>query len=109
MEQCTLEAVERLGVSVSDIDLLIPHQANIRIMEASAKRTGFPLDRMYVNVNRYGNTSGATNPIALHEALTEGRIQPGNLVVMVSFGAGFTWGTAAIRWLDSAKGKPQDS
>ena len=105
MEQCTLGAIERLGVSVEDIDLLIPHQANIRIMEASAKRTGFPLERMFVNVNRYGNTSGATNPIALHEALMEGRIKPGDLVIMVSFGAGFTWATAAIRWPDNKGAK----
>lgn len=99
MDSCAREAAERLQVKLEDIDLIIPHQANQRILEAAAERLGLPLDRIYSNVDRYGNTSGATPPIALHEALAEGRIKEGDLVLLIAFGAGFTYGTSAIRWV----------
>jgi len=81
-----------------DIDLLIPHQANIRIIEALAKRLKVSMDKVYVNIDRYGNTSAASVPIALDEARKNGTIKPGSNVVLVAFGAGFTWGSAVIRW-----------
>jgi 3-oxoacyl-[acyl-carrier-protein] synthase-3 len=99
MEACAREAVNRLQVDLDDIALVIPHQANMRILEAAAERLELPLERVYSNVDRYGNTSGATSPIALHEAVLEGRIKEGDLVLLISFGAGFTYGTSAIRWI----------
>jgi 3-oxoacyl-[acyl-carrier-protein] synthase-3 len=108
METCAREAVERLGVTLDDVALLIPHQANMRIIEAGAQRLEIPPERVYSNVERYGNTSGATSPIALHEAVEEGRIKEGDLILLISFGAGFTYGTAAIRWLgNGAAGSPR--
>jgi len=104
METCARDAAARLGVSLDDVALIIPHQANMRIIEAGAQRLGFPLERIYSNVDRYGNTSGATSPIALHEAVAEGRIRDGDLVLMISFGAGFTYGTAALRWIGDGFG-----
>jgi 3-oxoacyl-[acyl-carrier-protein] synthase-3 len=80
------------------VDVLIPHQANIRIIEATAKHAGIPMDKVYVNVDRYGNTSAASVPIALDEAVRAGRVQPGMTVLLVAFGAGFTWASMAIRW-----------
>jgi len=95
-------AIERVaelaGVSVEDVDCFIPHQANIRIIEAAAKRLGQPMDRFFVNVERYGNTSSASVPVALYEAVEQGRIRPGDLVIFVAFGGGLTWGAAAMRW-----------
>jgi len=99
MESCAREAVGRLQVSLDDVALIIPHQANQRITEAAAERLGVPPERVYSNVERYGNTSGATPPIALHEAAAEGRIRSGDLILLIAFGAGFTYGTSAIRWL----------
>jgi 3-oxoacyl-[acyl-carrier-protein] synthase-3 len=99
MEICAREAAERLNVDLKDIGLIIPHQANMRILEAAAERLGLPPERVYSNLDRYGNTSGATSPIALHEALAEGKIQEGDIVLLISFGAGFTYGTSAIRWV----------
>jgi 3-oxoacyl-[acyl-carrier-protein] synthase-3 len=81
-----------------DIDLMIPHQANIRIIEATAKRIKLPMDRVYVNIQKYGNTSAASIPIALDEALHEGRIKKGDKIMLVAFGAGFTWGATLIEW-----------
>lgn len=98
MDNCAREAATRLRVDLDEIALIIPHQANIRILEAAVERLGLPRERVYSNVDRYGNTSGATSPIALHEALAEGRIQEGDLILLISFGAGFTYGTSAIRW-----------
>ncbi len=96
--EAALEAVRRAGLEKEDIDLLIPHQANIRIIEAAAKRLELPMDRVVVNVDRYGNTSSASVPIALDEALRAGRLKPGDNVVMVGFGAGLTWGAVAMKW-----------
>lgn len=98
MEEATLEVLRRAGLATDDIDLFVPHQANIRIIDAAAKRLGVSDERIVVNVQRYGNTSAASIPIALGEALEEGRLRPGHLVVCVGFGAGLTWGAAALRW-----------
>jgi len=91
-------ALERAGLSAGDIDLLIPHQANIRIIEATAKHAGMPMDKVYVNVDRFGNTSAASIAIALDEAVKCGRLQPGMKVMFCAFGAGFTWGSMVVRW-----------
>jgi len=81
-----------------DIDLLIPHQANMRIIEATAKHANVSMDKVYVNVERYGNTSSASVPIALDEAIERGRIKEGMNVMLVAFGAGFTWGSMIVRF-----------
>ncbi|MBI2884745.1 MAG: ketoacyl-ACP synthase III [Candidatus Omnitrophica bacterium] len=93
--QAVLKAAHR---KPEQLECCIPHQANIRIIEAVAKRTGLPMERMFVNVDRYGNTSAASNLIALYEAAQEGRIQHGDLVVLVAFGAGLTWGSVLLEW-----------
>jgi 3-oxoacyl-[acyl-carrier-protein] synthase III len=92
------EALSRAGVTADQVDLLVPHQANLRIIEAIAKHAGFPMSRVMVNVERYGNTSSASIPLALEQAVEEGRVGPGSVILMVAFGAGFTWGSAVIRW-----------
>jgi 3-oxoacyl-[acyl-carrier-protein] synthase III len=98
MSEACDEAMRRAGVTADEIDLLIPHQANIRIIEATAKHAGMPMDKVMVNVDRYGNTSSASIPLALEQAITEGRVQRGSLLLLVAFGAGFTWGSTVIRW-----------
>jgi 3-oxoacyl-[acyl-carrier-protein] synthase III len=98
MAEACDEALRRAGVTADDVDLLIPHQANVRIIEATAKHAGMPMDKVMVNVDRYGNTSSASIPLALEQAITEGRVQPGSVLLLVAFGAGFTWGSAVIRW-----------
>lgn len=90
-------AMRRAGVSADDIDLMVPHQANVRIIEATAKYAGMPMDKVFVNVDRYGNMSSASIPVALDEARDEGRISEGSLVLMVAFGAGFTWAANVVR------------
>jgi 3-oxoacyl-[acyl-carrier-protein] synthase-3 len=91
-------ALERAGITAGDVDLLIPHQANIRIIEATAKHAGMPMDKVYVNVDRFGNTSAASIAIALDEAVKCGRLKPGMKVMFCAFGAGFTWGSMVVRW-----------
>ena len=91
-------AIERAGLRPDDIDLFIPHQANSRIIEAVARGLGLPMERMFVNVDRYGNTSAASIPIALAEAVDSGRIRVGDRIVVVAFGAGFTSGAVALEW-----------
>ncbi len=91
-------ALSVAGLTGDDVDVLIPHQANIRIIEATAKHAGIPMDKVYVNIDRYGNTSAASIPIALDEAVRSGRIAEGSVVLMVAFGGGFTWGSAVVRW-----------
>ncbi len=86
------------GYTAKDVALVIPHQANIRIIHAVAKSLDIPEDKMYINVHRYGNTSAATVPIAMYEAQEEGRIKKGDLVLLAAFGGGLTWGSALIRW-----------
>src|SRR2546428_13646248 len=85
------QALRRAGLTAAEIDLLIPHQANIRIIEATAKHARVPMDKVYVNVDRYGNTSAASVAIALDEAVRTGRLKPGMKVMFVAFGAGLTW------------------
>lgn len=97
-EESMDEALNRAGITSDDIDLFVMHQANIRIIEAAAKRYGLGPERVYINVDRYGNTSAASIPIALSEAVAEGRLKPGMVVAMVAFGAGLTWASAVIRW-----------
>jgi 3-oxoacyl-[acyl-carrier-protein] synthase III len=91
-------ALDGARLTGSDVDLLIPHQANVRIIEATAKHAGIPMDKVYVNVDRYGNTSSASIPIALDEAIQSGRVKDGSTVMMVAFGAGFTWASMIIRF-----------
>jgi 3-oxoacyl-[acyl-carrier-protein] synthase-3 len=98
MREVTYEVLERAGHNLGDLTLLIPHQANQRIIEAAARSLNLPFERVYSNVEWYGNTSAASIPIAMSEAVEKGRIQSGDLVVCVGFGAGLTWGAAAIRW-----------
>lgn len=92
------QALSRAGLTGEDVDLLIPHQANIRIIEATAKHAGIPMDKVYVNVDRYGNTSAASIPIALDECVRQGIVRDGSTVLMVAFGGGFTWASVALRW-----------
>jgi 3-oxoacyl-[acyl-carrier-protein] synthase III len=90
-------AMSRAGVTADDIDLLVPHQANIRIIEATAKYAGMSMEKVFVNVDRYGNMSSASIPVALDEAKEQGRLKDGDLVLMVAFGAGFTWAANVVR------------
>jgi 3-oxoacyl-[acyl-carrier-protein] synthase-3 len=85
------------------VDFLIPHQANIRIIEHAAKKMNLPMDRVAVNVDRYGNTSTASIPLVLEESVKKGKIKDGDNVVMVGFGAGLTWAGLLIRWYDYKK------
>jgi len=96
MEEASLEALRRAGLSIDDVDLLIPHQANIRIIDAATRRLKLSQDQVWRNVDRYGNTSAATIPVALNEAMEAGRIKPGDVILCVSFGAGLSW-AAAVR------------
>ncbi len=98
MAEACDEALRRAGVSADEIDLLVPHQANLRIIEATAKHAGVPMSKVMVNVDRYGNTSSASIPLALEQAVSEGRVGSGTVILVVAFGAGFTWGSAVIRW-----------
>jgi 3-oxoacyl-[acyl-carrier-protein] synthase III len=98
MGEAAAEAVLKAGLSFSDIDLLVPHQANLRIIDAAAKRLELPRDRVWVNVAQYGNTSSASVPICLVEAVEAGAIRDGMNVVVVAFGGGLTWAAGVLRW-----------
>ena len=105
-----LESIRRSGLQPDDVDLFIPHQANIRIIEAVAKGLGLPMSKMFVNLDRYGNTSAASVPIALAEAVNAGRVKTGDRVTIVAFGAGFTSGAVTIEWTaDPARGIAGDA
>lgn len=95
---CTMRLLERHGLKASDVDLFVPHQANLRIIEAAAKRVDLPMERVFVNVDRYGNTGAASIYVALEEAVSAGRVRRGDLVLLAAFGGGFTWGTVLFRW-----------
>lgn len=97
MPEAAQRVLSEAEVSVEEIDLLIPHQANLRIIEAVGDRLGMPREKVYINVDRYGNTSAATVIIALDEAIREGRAKPGDLLLFVTFGAGLTWGSTLLR------------
>ncbi len=100
MSLASEEAMKRANVKVSDIGLVVPHQANLRIIEAVAKRCDVPMERVFLTVQKYGNMSSATVPVALVEALEEGRVQPNSIVLAPGFGAGLTWCAHVIRWGD---------
>ncbi|MEN8374853.1 MAG: beta-ketoacyl-ACP synthase III [Gemmatimonadota bacterium] len=98
MAQAANQALTSAGLTGKDIKLMVPHQANIRIIEATARYSGIPMEKVYVNVDRYGNMSSATVPVALDEAAEQGLITEGDYVLLVAFGAGFTWGATVVRW-----------
>jgi 3-oxoacyl-[acyl-carrier-protein] synthase III len=98
MSEAADRALDGARLTGKDIDLMIPHQANIRIIEATAKHANIPLDKVYVNIDRYGNTSSASVAIALDEAIECGRIKEGSTVLLVAFGAGFTWASTVVRF-----------
>lgn len=98
MGESSVNVIEKAGLTKEDVDFLIPHQANIRIMEASRERLGLPKEKMSKTVNKYGNTSSASIPISLVEELEAGKIKDDDVIVMVGFGGGLTWGAVAIRW-----------
>lgn len=100
MAQACEDVLAETGLSVSDVNLVVPHQANKRILDSLAKRVGIDEDKVFVNVHKYGNTSAGTIPVALTESLEENRIKPGDYVLSASFGAGLTWGAALIKWGD---------
>lgn len=97
MAEASDKALQQAGLTGDDIDLMIPHQANIRIIEATAKYAGIPMEKVYVNVDRYGNMSSASIPVALDEAIEEGRVRPGMNILSATFGAGLTWGAMVWR------------
>jgi 3-oxoacyl-[acyl-carrier-protein] synthase-3 len=97
MAEVCQEVLERNGVTVKDVDLFIPHQANLRIVNAVGKRLGIPVEKVYINLERFGNTSAASVPIALAEAREQGRYSKGDLVLLAAFGGGLTWGSALLR------------
>ncbi len=99
MGEVSLQALEKAGIPSEEVALFIPHQANIRIIQAAAERLNLPMERVFVNVDRYGNTSAASIPIALYEAWAQGLLKRGNVVVVVGFGAGLTWGACVVRWV----------
>ena len=98
MQEKALEVLDLCGVSAEDVALLIPHQANTRIIETVAKRLKIPSEKVYVNIENYGNTSSASIPIALDEVVRGGKVKKGDLVLLVAFGAGLTWGATLIRF-----------
>ncbi len=98
MSEAAVKTLEKAKIPASEVALLIPHQANIRIIEASAKRLNIPMEKVLVNIDRHGNTSAASIPIALDQAIQEGRVHKGDLILMIAFGAGFTWGGVLFRY-----------
>jgi 3-oxoacyl-[acyl-carrier-protein] synthase-3 len=97
-EDSARRILERNGFTAADVSLFVPHQANLRIIEAAAKRLAMPMERVFVNVDRYGNTGAASVYVALEEAWAMGRIKRGDLLLLAAFGGGFTWGAALVRW-----------
>lgn len=105
--ESTGQVLEKAGMTPDDIDLFIPHQANTRIIESAVRRLGIPEDRVFVNIERFGNTSSASIPIALCEAEEQGLLWPGARVVMVGFGAGLTWAAGALQWAAHLAPQPE--
>jgi 3-oxoacyl-[acyl-carrier-protein] synthase III len=99
--------LERCGLSVDDVDVYVPHQANIRIIDHAARKLGIPREKIVVNVDRYGNTSSGSIPLALADAAVDGRLRPGKLVLMTGMGAGLTWGSALMEWTTEMEGMRQ--
>jgi 3-oxoacyl-[acyl-carrier-protein] synthase-3 len=104
--QSANDVLARCGVTVDDVDVYVPHQANVRIIDHATKRLGIPSERVVINVDRYGNTSSGSIPLALADAAADGRLGPGKLVLMTGMGAGLTWGSALIRWTQAVD-RPQ--
>ena len=98
MAETSLRALEKANLNTTDIDYLVPHQANIRIIQASSKRLELDMKKVYVNIDKYGNMSAASIPVALDEAYREGKIKKGDNVVLVGFGGGLTWGASVVKW-----------
>jgi len=98
MSEACDQALARAGITADQVDMLVPHQANLRIIEATAKHAEMPLDKVMINVDRYGNTSSASIPLALDQGVKEGRIREGMTLLLVSFGGGFTWASAVVKW-----------
>ena len=98
LAEIAASALEHHGLSSSDITLLVPHQANLRIIQATAEKLSIPMDKVYTNLQKYGNTSSASIPIALDEANREGLLKEGDYVILVTFGAGLTWGASVVKW-----------
>jgi 3-oxoacyl-[acyl-carrier-protein] synthase-3 len=98
MEGGIREALSANNLTVEDIDVFVPHQANIRILKAVSQRLGLPFSKTVINLDRYGNTSAASIPLALDEAVKDGRIQRGDIVLFAAFGAGLTWASGVMRW-----------
>jgi 3-oxoacyl-[acyl-carrier-protein] synthase-3 len=94
--------LDECGKTVADVDLYVPHQANVRIIDHATKKLGFPAEKVVINVDRFGNTSSGSIPLALADAAAEGRLKPGELVLMTGMGAGLTWGSALIEWTEEA-------
>ncbi len=98
MVQATEEVLEKAGLDIDDVDLIVPHQANLRIIQAAARGLNLPEERFFINIERYGNTSTASIPLAIAEAVEQGRLKPNDKVVLVGFGAGLTWGAMLLEW-----------
>ncbi len=103
MNTASDQALLKAGITKEDVDFLVPHQANLRIIDSAVKRLGLPYDKVVVNLNRYGNMSSASIPVALDEAVSEGRIKDGDMLVLVGFGGGLTWGASVIKWSTKEK------
>lgn len=103
MNTASDQALLKAGITKDDVDFLVPHQANLRIIDSAVKRLGLPYDKVVVNLNRYGNMSSASIPVALDEAVSEGRIKDGDTLVLVGFGGGLTWGASVIKWSTKEK------
>src|ERR671936_890846 len=104
MADAAEEALREAGLGLDDIDIMIPHQANVRIIDGVAKRLHFPMEKVFVNLQRYGNTSAASIPIAIAEAEQKGRLRRGDKVLLVAFGGGFTWGASVLEWFGAHDG-----
>lgn len=105
MNTASDRVLEKAGLTKEDVDFLVPHQANLRIIDSAMKRLGLSYDKVVVNLDRYGNMSSASIPIALDEAVSEGRIKEGDILVLVGFGGGLTWGASVLKWCTQEKGK----
>jgi 3-oxoacyl-[acyl-carrier-protein] synthase III len=98
LESLVVETLKKNNIEPSQLALLIPHQANLRIIQATASRLGLPMDRVVINLERYGNTSAASIPIALDEAVRNGRVKEGDYILLEAFGGGLTWASTLIKW-----------
>ncbi|MBI5182273.1 MAG: 3-oxoacyl-ACP synthase, partial [Nitrospirae bacterium] len=98
LEAVILEAIEHNKIKPSDVNWIIPHQANLRIIQAVVKRLDIPIEKLVLNIEKYGNTSAASVPMALDEAVRDGRVKENNIIIFEAFGAGLTWASALVRW-----------